>query len=200
MSPTCSPNRSRFPAIDGDIQVIASDRPLRECRRRAGNAAHDFFQVFTDALKRVEVRAGILMPTGVFMPVESISIRVLIGMVQALVKPGKFDRSVEFIDELFWRHAFSPFFLRFEQNGCFEHIQAGGIGGGFRPARLAENAFHFRKRFYYFVGLLQYFLGFGYGNSRQGRGHIEQIAFPERRHEFRPYMRNSGNSVSAINR
>ena len=30
-----------------------------------------------------------LMPTGVLMPVDSISIRVLIGMVQALVSPGK---------------------------------------------------------------------------------------------------------------
>jgi hypothetical protein len=30
----------------------------------------------------------ILMPTGVLMPVESMSIRVLMGMVQALVRPG----------------------------------------------------------------------------------------------------------------
>ena len=30
----------------------------------------------------------ILMPTGVLMPVESMSMRVLIGMVQALVRPG----------------------------------------------------------------------------------------------------------------
>ena len=30
-----------------------------------------------------------LMPTGVFMPVESMSMRVLIGMVQAFVRPGK---------------------------------------------------------------------------------------------------------------
>ncbi len=29
-----------------------------------------------------------LMPTGVLMPVESMSMRVLIGMVQALVNPG----------------------------------------------------------------------------------------------------------------
>ena len=36
------------------------------------------------------VRSGpaILIPTGVLMPVESMSIRVLMGIVQALVSPG----------------------------------------------------------------------------------------------------------------
>ena len=35
----------------------------------------------------------ILMPTGVLMPVESMSMRVLIGMVQALVSPGNWMAS-----------------------------------------------------------------------------------------------------------
>ena len=34
-----------------------------------------------------------LMPTGVLMPVVSMSIRVLMGMVQALLTPGNFTTS-----------------------------------------------------------------------------------------------------------
>ena len=47
----------------------------------------------------------ILMPTGVLMPVESMSMRVLIGMVQALVRPGNWMACVQFLDQLLDGHA-----------------------------------------------------------------------------------------------
>ena len=52
-------------------------------------------------------------------------------------------------------------------------------------AGLAEHAFHLGERSDQRIGLLQQLLGLGHGNSRQGGGHVQQVAFIERRHEFR---------------
>ena len=45
------------------------------------------------------------MPTGVRMPVVSMSMRALIGIVQALVVPGSFSASFICCDELVGREA-----------------------------------------------------------------------------------------------
>ncbi len=49
-----------------------------------------------------------LMPTGVRMPVDSMSMRALIGMVQALEMPGMLHRGVQFLDEPLVGHARAP--------------------------------------------------------------------------------------------
>ena len=46
-----------------------------------------------------------LTPTGVRMPVASMSMRALIGMVQAFDTPGKLQRPVHLLDELVEGHA-----------------------------------------------------------------------------------------------
>ena len=48
------------------------------------------------------------MPTGVRMPVDSMSMRLLIGIVQALVMPGICSALVHLVDQLVVRDAVGP--------------------------------------------------------------------------------------------
>ena len=78
-----------------------------------------------------------------------------------------------------------PFLLRLEHDGGFDHVQRRGIGGGFGAADFAEDVLHFGKRFDDLVGDLEDFARLGGRDAGKGRRHVEQIAFVERRHEFR---------------
>ena len=99
------------------------------------------------------------MPTGVLMPVESMSMRVLMGIVQALLRPGICTASFIAVDQFIRRAAAmrddfavvvldvhgGPFGFRLEADGGFNHVQRRGIGGGFGAAGLAENRFRLRE-------------------------------------------------------
>ena len=62
---------------------------------------------------------------------------------------------VEFIDQLDRRHAGPPLLARLELDGCLEHHQRRGVGGGRRAPRLAIDAIHFRHALDQAIGLLQ---------------------------------------------
>ncbi len=82
------------------------------------------------------------MPTGVRMPVASMSIRPLIGMVQALVTPGSRTARVHRRHQPVVGHSRPPLILGLERDGGFEHVEAGGVGGGVGPAGLAPDVIH----------------------------------------------------------
>ena len=83
-----------------------------------------------------------LMPIGVRMPVESMSMRALIGMVQELATPGNLQRLVQFGDQLVDGHAGSPFGFRLEVDDGLEHFQRRRVGGGVGATGLAEDRRH----------------------------------------------------------
>ena len=108
----------------------------------------------------------ILMPTGVRTPVVSMSMRALIGIVQALVMPGSCSASFISLDELLGRdavardapeHGFSHSGAQSEyQRVDLRHSSCGfsttmvsiiengaGIGRGVGAARLPEHALDF---------------------------------------------------------
>src|SRR3546814_20091930 len=58
------------------------------------------------------------------------------------------------------------------------------IGGGARPPGFAEDPFGLGEGSQYLVGLLQQLLGLGDGNPREGRRHVQDVAFISRRHEL----------------
>ena len=91
---------------------------------------------------------------------------------------------VEFRHELFVRHAGAPLFLRFEQDGGLEHVEAGRVGRGLGPARFAEYALDFRKRPDDPISLLEQLLRLRDRNAGHGGRHVEQVAFPQGRHEL----------------
>jgi hypothetical protein len=84
-------------------------------------------------------------PTGVRMPVDSMSMRARIGIVQALDTPG--NCSAASISALRLstvtpgRHSRFGFRLMIVSNISGR----GGIGCGLRPSRLAEDGFHLGK-------------------------------------------------------
>ena len=85
----------------------------------------------------------ILMPTGVLMPVESISILAFMGMVKELETPGMVRAS--FIS-MFSLSTVMPFrhWPRLQVDHGLEHLQRRRIGGRFGPSGLAEYLGHFR--------------------------------------------------------
>ena len=76
-------------AVDVDVQVVAGHRPLGEGAARAGHRLHRAARPRLP-MRSSSARSGpkILMPTGVRMPVASMSMRPLIGIVHAFVTPG----------------------------------------------------------------------------------------------------------------
>ena len=75
-------------AVDVELDVVAAHDALGVGAGGAGDLPHDRLDLRGDALQLREVGPATLMPTGVLMPVASMSMRVLMGMVQALMSPG----------------------------------------------------------------------------------------------------------------
>ena len=150
------------------------------------------------------------MPTGVRMPVLSMSMRALIGIVQALVTPGNciawfisaiscsgLIRSGQICRKGAWRNSGqfgvpaidrSPLVHRLQHDGGFDHRQRRGIGRGFRPAGLAEHALDLGELAQFLVHRLQKPLGLGHRDARHRGGHVEQRALVQRRHELRAQL------------
>ena len=57
---------------------------------------------------------------------------------------GHLHGTIQFLDQHVGRHALAPFLARFEADGCLEHGERGGVGGGVGTAGLAEHGFDFR--------------------------------------------------------
>ena len=74
-----------------------------------------------------------LTPTGVRMPVDSMSMRALIGIVQALTTPGNAAPSISAISAS--GHPGAPLGFGLEIDDRLDHLDRRGIGGrGGRPA------------------------------------------------------------------
>ncbi len=110
----------------------------------------------------------ILRPTGVRMPLVSMSMRPLMGMVQALLMPGtlraafisRTSSSFEMASGVMWRrmglsHSGDPgrstrcargaTALGLERDDGLEHGEGRGVGGGLGAAGLAEDGIDFRE-------------------------------------------------------
>ena len=107
------------------------------------------------------------------------------GVAPGVGQAGKLNGGVHLLDELFRGQARTPVFPVFEADGGLNHGERRRVGGGFGPARLAEDIVHLGKGADDAVRLLQEVFRFGDGDARHGGGHIEQIAFIQGRHELR---------------
>ena len=125
------------------------------------------------------------MPTGLLMPVASMSIRLRIGGTQMFDSPGHLHRAVELLDQL--RRSSCP--GRHSSCGLnwivvsIISIGAGSVAVSARPD-LAEHARDLGHRLDHAVGLLQELAGLGRRQSRQRGRHVEEIALVHRRHEL----------------
>jgi len=79
-----------------------------------------------------------------------------------------------------------PLPLILEQNGGFEHFQRRGVGGGFRPAGLAEDVAHLGELADNLVRDLEQLARLGGSEARESGRHVEKVALVERGHELRP--------------
>jgi hypothetical protein len=79
-----------------------------------------------------------LMPMGVRMPVDSMSVR-LDRHRPGIGDAGELQRLVHFGDQLVGRHARPPFGLRLEVDDRLEHLGGRRVGGGVGAAGLAED-------------------------------------------------------------
>ena len=98
--------------------------------------------------------------------------------------PRHAHRRVHLGDQGVNRHAGGPLRLRLEVDDGLEHFDGGRVGRRLCPARLAEDAHHFREAAEDAVLGLEQFGRFGDRQARQGDGHVEQRALVQRRHEL----------------
>ena len=144
-------------AVDVEVQVAAAHHPLGVGREGSGQRLDHGLDLLRQIRSSRVRRSGppILMPTGVLMPVESMSMRVLMGMVQALVRPGNLDGPVHLGDQVIARQAGAPLARVLEDDGGLDHRQRCRVGSGLRSSDLAEHRLHFGKGADDLVGLLQ---------------------------------------------
>ena len=131
--------------VDLDIEVIAAHGAFGKGRGVCGTARTAASTSLPIICRVSRFAPDIFMPTGVLMPVDSMSVRVLMGMVQALVRPGNLIASSSFSMSFSGVMPLRPLFLRLEHDDGFQHVEPGRVGRGLGPARLAENPLDFRK-------------------------------------------------------
>ena len=102
--------------------------------------------------------------------------------------PGKFLSSAASTVGNAFLALFQGSVFGFEIDHRFEHLQGRGIGGRFRPPRLAEDLGHLGDALQNFVLHLEHPAGLGNGNARRRHGHVEECALEEGRHEFRSQL------------
>ena len=78
------------------------------------------------------------MPTGVRMPVASMSVRALIGMVQAFDTPGNCKRLVHLGGQALDGDARPPLLFGLQVDDGLEHLGRRRIGRGRRRGRLCR--------------------------------------------------------------
>jgi hypothetical protein len=93
-------------AVDVDVDVAPAGQPLGQ---RAGDAGHVLEHALDLAGEPpVDLARSVpatLTPTGLLMPVASMSMRLRIGGTQMLARPGTLHDAVQLLDQLVRRHA-----------------------------------------------------------------------------------------------
>ena len=172
-------------AVGHDVEVIAADHALGIGACRAGDVPHHGFDLLRDLVQLRQILAETLMPTGVRMPVASMSMRALIGMVQAFETPGNCSALSISATRLSvvtpGRHSSFGFRLMTVSNIS---VGAGSVEVSARPA-FAVDGGHLREGLDDAVLCLQKLRRLGDRNPRQGRRHKEKRALIEVWHELR---------------
>ena len=88
----------------------------------------------------------IFMPTGVLIPVSSMSSRFWTGMVQVLESPGNWSLLVHLLNQLFVGHSRPPLLARLEHDRRVVHVERRIVRRAVRAPDRTEDAFHFRER------------------------------------------------------
>ncbi|MCY1291972.1 hypothetical protein D9M70_411790 [compost metagenome] len=94
------------------------------------------------------------------------------------------DHAIQLLDESFAGHPRAPLIPGLEAYRGLEHLQRCGVGGGLGSSSLAEDPVDLGNGPDQAVGLLQQLGGLLRGQAGQGRGHVEQVTFIQRRQEL----------------
>jgi hypothetical protein len=116
------------------------------------------------------------MPTGVLIPVSSMSRRFSIGMVHVLVKAGELEFGIHFRDQLLVGHLRAPLAARFEHHRGVVHVQGRVVCRAVGPADGAEHARHLGEGAKDPVLLLQQLRRLADRDSGKRRGHVQGSA------------------------
>ena len=179
------PVARRRGAVDRHVEVAAAFEPLGE---RRGDARHVLDRALDLPASRGRSRARsgpeTLMPTGLLMPVASMSMRLRIGGTQTFDRPGTCTVRSSSSTSLSVVMPGAPLALRLELDRRLDHLDRRRIGRRLGAADLAEHARDLGHRLDHPVGLLQELGRLARGQPRQRRRHVQQVALVERRHEL----------------
>ena len=145
MSPTREAVAGEGRAVGRDLEIIAALQRVRRRRWWCRAPVHRRLDLARQPVDAGRSGPKTLTPTGVRMPVASMSMRALIGMVQALLTPGNCSASsisaISVSTVTPGRHCS----LGLQIDHGLEHLDRRRIGRRRGAARLAEHARHFGK-------------------------------------------------------
>ena len=186
-------------AVDVELDVVAAHGALGKSAQRARHGLHHRLDLRRHALQLRQVGAGDLDAHRRLDAGRQHVNAGLDGHRPGVVEAGELDGGVHRVAQLVGRAAAMgddlagrvfdvhrrPFLFGLEHDGGFDHVHGRGVGGGLGPADFAEDVVHFREGLDDLVGLLEDGPRLGDTEAREGGGHVEQVAFVERRHELR---------------
>ena len=186
-------------AVDIELNVVAAHSAFRKSAQRPRHGFHDRLDLRRHALQLRQVGAGDLNPHWRLDAGRQHINPRFDGHRPGVIEAGELDGGVHRVAQLVGRavamgddlaiRVFDvhrrplPFGLK--HDGGFDHVHRRGVGSGLGPADLPEDVVHFREGLYDLVGLLEDRPRLGHTEAREGGGHVKQVAFVERRHEFR---------------
>ena len=174
----------RLVTLDVEVQEISARGALGENGAGIGSPCQRLFHFHGGLLNSSQVRAkNFQAQFGAEAGGEHVGPR-LDRHPEYVGHAGRFCLLVHFGDDLFPRHAWPPLVGRFERDDRFKHGKRRGIGWSFGLARFAKDRSDFRDRAQDAVLDLQDARGFIDGHAGHGRGHEQNCAFIEHRHEF----------------
>ena len=171
-------------AVDPDVDVVAPHDPFGVCAEGARHFARDPFHFLPEAIENPEVGASDLDADRCLDAGREHVDAGLDGHRPGVGQARNLDCLLQLRPQPVRRHSRPPFILRFQQDSRLDHGQRGGIGRGLGPPHLAEHVLHLGERLDRPVRLLQQLARGGDRYPGHRRRHVEQVAFPERRHEL----------------
>ncbi len=174
----------RRQAIDPDIEIAAAGQAFGQGRGHAGHLLGDALDLVGDVIDIGQGSTGHLDPDRALDAGGEHVDTVANRRHPEVRQPRHLDRLIQGLDQFFRGHARPPLVTGLELDGGLEHLQRRRIGGGLRPPGLAEDMLDFRHAVNHPVGLLQQLRRLADRQAGQRRGHVEQVAFVQRRDEL----------------
>ena len=180
-------------AVDTDVQVLAAGHRFGIDVAGAVHASYDVGHLSAEALERGEIAPKIFTPTSDRMPVVSMSIRLMIGIVQMFATPGSCTARPISARSRSSVMPGTPLIARLQVDHGLGHVERRRVGGRVRARHLGDRVLDFREASSVLRSAAAAIRVFSSSETAGiGDRHEHQVAFVQRRHELAADARGQG--------